>query len=237
MTILPTPRGFFSLRWGWGGGETGMATLNGLEEQGVPREDVRPSFRSKTARHWLLDKAGVSSKDICHRGLRRRGCKMPPALRAFRLSFSAGCFHQETLFTHSDFMYSKSATANGTCDPVIDWIKTGLWSLCHLNLLNYIIARRLWISYTQEPWFVSAVSIFFFSFYCYRRAKIYRRLSEHLIMMNERTRGEERTTRRSRETENKETERRMKRDRERERRSAGDARRGLAHPAEKPSFW
>lgn len=87
---------------------------------------------------------------------------MPPALRAFRLSFSAGCFHQETLFTHSDFMYSKSATANGTCDPVIDWIKTGLWSLCHLNLLNYIIGRRLWISYTQEPWFVSAVSIFFF---------------------------------------------------------------------------
>lgn len=59
-------------------------------------------------------------------------------------------------------MYSKSATANGTCDPVIDWIKTGLWSLCHLNLLNYIIGRRLWISYTQEPWFVSAVSIFFF---------------------------------------------------------------------------
>lgn len=35
-------------------------------------------------------------------------------------------------------------------------------------------------------------------------------------MMNERTRGEERMTRRSRETENKETERRMKRDRERE---------------------
>lgn len=141
---------------------------------------------------------------------------MPPALRAFRLSFSAGCFHQETLFTHSDFMHSKSATANGTSDLVIDWIKTGLWRLCHLNLLNYIIGRRLWISYTQEPWFVSAVSIFFFSFYCYRRAKIYRRLSEHLIMMNERTRGEERMTRRSRETENKETERRMKRDRERE---------------------
>lgn len=69
-------------------------------------------------------------------------------------------------------------------------------------------------------------------------AKIYRRLSEYLIMMNERTRGEERMTPRSRETENKETERRMKRDRERERRSAGDARRGLADPAEKllPSF-
>lgn len=238
MTILPTPRGFFSLWWGWGGGD-GMATLNGLEEQGVPREDVRPSFRSKTARHWLLAEAGVPSKDICHRGLRRRGCEMPPALRAFRLSFSAGCFHQETLFTHSDFMYSKSATANGTSDLVIDWIKTGLWRLCHLNLLNYIIGRRLWISYTQEPRFVSAVSTLFFSFYCYRRAKIYRRLSEHLIMMNERTRGEERMTRRSRETENKEMERRMKRDRERERRSAGDARRGLAHPAEKllPSFW
>lgn len=50
-----------------------MATLDGLEEQGVPREDVRPSFRSKTARHWLLDKAGVPSKDIRHRGLRRGG--------------------------------------------------------------------------------------------------------------------------------------------------------------------
>ena len=97
-----------------------MATLNGLDEQGVPREDVRPSLRSKTACHWLVDEADESSKDIRHRGLRRRGREMPPALRAFRLSFSAGRFHQETLFTHSDFMYSKSATANGTCDPVKD---------------------------------------------------------------------------------------------------------------------
>lgn len=167
---------------------------------------------------------------------------MPPALRAFRLSFSAGCFHQETLFTHSDFMYSKSATANGTCDPVIDWIKTGLWRLCHLNLLNYIIGRRLWISYTQEPWFVSAVSIFFFFHFSATEGQKYTDVSANISSWWMKEHGERRGWlggAERRRTKKRSDGWRGTESRERERRSAGDARRGLAHPAEKllPSFW